>query len=179
MLRACLLAGLFFATALEAGVSGPRKFRLEFFDATFRIDEFLLSSVEGVAGTANIDLQFLPRASGLKGITTTALHVRLKIFWMDFFFHDCNLNAGHDPAGLLFPGLNLTRLRPADKTSGVLWLPHRLLHRPLNPRINRGRSRVGQGERIARIAKSRNRPPHRGNRPLPLTFPSWPPSPYR
>ena len=82
-----VLLARFLFVAIEACISRSSKLRLEFFDSTFRVDEFLLSSIERVAGTTDIDLQFLLCASGLKCIATTTLHCGLKIFWVDIFFH--------------------------------------------------------------------------------------------
>ena len=118
-----LFVGLF-AASLEAGVSRPCKFRLEFFDSALRIDKFLLARIEGVAGAADIDLQFLPCTSGLKRIATTAFHVGLEIFWVDVFFHwilqgyfSCRglraRDKPHDPV----THFNLTRLAVSDKAA--------------------------------------------------------------
>jgi len=77
----------FLFIALQACISRTCKLRLEFFNSTFRVDEFLLSRIERVAGTADINLQFFPCASGLKFIATTAFDGGLEIFWVDIFFH--------------------------------------------------------------------------------------------
>lgn len=40
-----------------------------------------------MTGVTDIDLQFGSRTAGDECIATTARHGRIKIFWMDTFFH--------------------------------------------------------------------------------------------
>lgn len=67
----------------EAGVPSSRKLGLEFFDPTFRIDKLLFPCIEGMADTADIDLQLLTRAARGEFVAATTLHLANVVFGMN------------------------------------------------------------------------------------------------
>ena len=74
-------------TSLETGVSSSRKLGLKFFDATFRVNEFLLTRIEGVTDITNIDFQLFACATRGELITTATLDLANVIFRMNACFH--------------------------------------------------------------------------------------------
>ena len=55
----------------------------ELLDPASGIDKTLLPGIEGVARRTNIDAEFLLRGNGLKGVATSAKHLRGVNFGMD------------------------------------------------------------------------------------------------
>ena len=64
-----------------------RELVLELLDAACGVDELQLARKEWVALTANVDLQFLPRAARGEGVSATAMNVRFNVFGMNALFH--------------------------------------------------------------------------------------------
>jgi hypothetical protein len=67
---------------------GSTEFLAESLDATGRIDEFLLSGEEWMAGTTDIDVDFCDGAAGDEGIAAGAVDVAISLFGVDFGFHE-------------------------------------------------------------------------------------------
>jgi hypothetical protein len=67
---------------------GAAELLAESFDATGRIDEFLLSGEERMAGATDVDVDFCDGAAGDKGIATSAVDVAISIFGMNLRFHE-------------------------------------------------------------------------------------------
>jgi hypothetical protein len=67
---------------------GSAEFFAESLDATGRIDEFLLSGEERMAGATDVDVDFCDGAASDKGIATGAVNVAISIFGVDFGFHE-------------------------------------------------------------------------------------------
>ena len=81
------LAWLFGFSTLQARVIAFLELFPERLDAPGSINKLQLAGVEGMAIAANIDLQFLARASRLKRVAATACDRRFEVFGMNFFLH--------------------------------------------------------------------------------------------
>jgi len=62
-------------------------FFLKTLDSPCRVHEFLFARIEWMANRANLSVDFLSRATRLKGITTPAANDYLLIFRMNPLFH--------------------------------------------------------------------------------------------
>ena len=82
-LRIALLLG----SLLEAGIAARGKLALELFDSPRRIDILQLARVKRMATAADIDLQLLARATGLKRAAAAARDLRLIISGVNVFLH--------------------------------------------------------------------------------------------
>ena len=72
---------------LQAGVAARRKATLELLNPARRIDVLQLACKERMAGTADIDLQFLPGAPRRKAIAATASDYGILVARMDAVLH--------------------------------------------------------------------------------------------
>ena len=67
---------------------GALKFLLELLDATGGVHDFLLAGIERMAVGADLDLQVLGKCRAcLELVATTANHVYLVVFRVNFWFH--------------------------------------------------------------------------------------------
>ena len=95
---------------LKTGVTAGGKLVAELLNPTGGIHELQLSSVERVAGIADVHRQLRARTSRLKRIPATALYGRFVILGMDAFFHRTAL---HTVLPNMFTESRILRL-PAD-----------------------------------------------------------------
>lgn len=77
----------FLLSLLQAGVGSVGEFGLELFDSAGGVDVLQLTGVERVASVANVDFEFLPRATRLECVPTTAGDRRVEVIRMNAVFH--------------------------------------------------------------------------------------------